>query len=661
MPAVSARILPWLLIPLAALAGYLAGASTNDGAAGTARPDAETDVAAPDTSSPDGVRPGGAGAVEPRGRPRAGSPPAGPAAPPLRVVGDPSERAEDVLARLEPTPLAITGIVQTPEGTPLAGVLVRAESDLPREFLGSLGDDLDDGDVATPRIDVALREYLDPGSLTADDVERHRLELLLRREVRTGADGTFRIDGLRLIDYDVEAKLAGWEIDTEDYSDSNDIRGGAEIKFTATRLVNVTVDIVGADGQPVAKAAVFCSETDDDPLEYEYLSVTHAWTPSSRTMRVPSGARAFQARFGKSLSQIVRVEAAEGTRVALRLLPSADVTARVTWAPGGPDPESVSFLARFADEPDVTISGELADDRASATFSRLRCGKWTFEAHVGDGVPLASVETDVGEKGAEILLPVRAWGPSDGFRILVFDVNGAAADNASVDVSGEGDSDCEVVDAGEGVWFLLRLSEPSKDKLHVVASTDSAHVTADVEHDRTEDLVLRMPERFELTLVVPPGTDNVTLVPLDGGDGGDDSWSDSPDEDGTITFGGLPAGRYEVRTDDEQGGGAMIVRVPSAGRVQLRIERFRALRVTDVEEESAAAGWGLRAGDEIVGIDGEEFRDALHMDALQAAAAMRGEATLDVVRNGRRLRIECDMRAVRRGYAGVEWEPALRN
>jgi S1-C subfamily serine protease len=79
----------------------------------------------------------------------------------------------------------------------------------------------------------------------------------------------------------------------------------------------------------------------------------------------------------------------------------------------------------------------------------------------------------------------------------------------------------------------------------------------------------------------------------------------------------------------------MHIAVRSDTTVRFRPEVQDARLVEIRDPDGAMARAGLRDGDMIVGVDGEEFKDSAHANALLTVASKRDAATLSVIRGGR--------------------------
>ena len=89
---------------------------------------------------------------------------------------------------------------------------------------------------------------------------------------------------------------------------------------------------------------------------------------------------------------------------------------------------------------------------------------------------------------------------------------------------------------------------------------------------------------------------------------------------------------------------------------------INALRVTVRDPQGALAQAGFRPGDLIIGIEGVEFTDEMHMQELLLGAMSKGPVKALVLRDGGRLEIPMDIKKMfgKDGNGGGEFEPAGR-
>ena len=630
-------LLPWLLLPIAAAAGF---------ALARARPAWISRDTATANGSPSLALRTGTAAAAPAvgtGTPTADHPRD---RQPVDPVADIARRIESFpRPEIAPSSATITGIVLDDKGAPLAGVLVRAMADLPRDLYLS-----DWSDVAqpTPPPEVFVARGVD------ELVEWLARDLAFRREAGTGPDGEFVLTGLFDVDYRIQAFAEGWIVNDGD--DVDDVRPGDRVVLHAAPVAAVTVDVVDAEGRFAERAWVFSDEADDDPLAYDgWVAVGLQWSPAKRTIHVPRGRRSFRAKAGTRVSPIVVAEAETGANVLLELRPAGTIRVVPTWDPNGPDDDVVEFTATALDG---SAAEPLAGGRGGGSaveFANVPAGRWRVEVRIREGRTLFAKDVDVTSGTVDVRLAIPPFGPADGFPVRGEDASGRLTEDASIGTDAD---DVEVIETGPGTWFVLVRDRTPGREIEVSART-SPRLSARVAADRTEDLVLRLEPTSDMAVDVdgPALDDELVLRRLDGGQ--NYVQDHEPDEDGRAWFSSVPHGLYELRTSVPEVAGAMRVWVNGPTRVHFDPVPFRALRVRELEDDGAAAAWGLQEDDLVFGIDGEPFENFLHMEAVAAAAALRGTATLDVLRGRRRVSVVADLIQIRAGTAGADLEPAI--
>ncbi|MHC4473238.1 MAG: PDZ domain-containing protein, partial [Planctomycetota bacterium] len=115
-------------------------------------------------------------------------------------------------------------------------------------------------------------------------------------------------------------------------------------------------------------------------------------------------------------------------------------------------------------------------------------------------------------------------------------------------------------------------------------------------------------------------------------------------EGGVFVFRRLPAGEYELTESGRRDTRTMYFTVPNAKSLAFEPVTVNALRVTVGDGSGPLAAAGLRDGDLIVGLDGEEFRNRTHMDALLKLARTRDSVELTVFRDRSTLTVTADLR-----------------
>jgi hypothetical protein len=117
---------------------------------------------------------------------------------------------------------------------------------------------------------------------------------------------------------------------------------------------------------------------------------------------------------------------------------------------------------------------------------------------------------------------------------------------------------------------------------------------------------------------------------------------------GRIVLRNLPAGRYGLTSYGSDAKG-MTVDVPAASEVRFEGRPLKAMLVRIRDERSRLARAGLRAGDLIVGVDGQEFLGQPDMQGKLMVASQKERARLSVVRDGRTITMSVPGKLVGQG------------
>lgn len=192
--------------------------------------------------------------------------------------------------------------------------------------------------------------------------------------------------------------------------------------------------------------------------------------------------------------------------------------------------------------------------------------------------------------------------------------------------------------AADGTVALGRL-QPGRWRIRVVCKPDArtgrsdfavASATIDLGPGPRE-ISLPFPELTTLTIALKAGVrESLMLASIDVPYLEDegvarDVYSDAT---GTITFTDLPPGLYELYAS---GGRSMVVEVPSSKTIAFVPEAVNAQRIVITDPKGRLESAGLRSGDFIVAIDGQEFATRDVLDRIQKS--LQGpDVTLTVVR-----------------------------
>jgi hypothetical protein len=125
---------------------------------------------------------------------------------------------------------------------------------------------------------------------------------------------------------------------------------------------------------------------------------------------------------------------------------------------------------------------------------------------------------------------------------------------------------------------------------------------------------------------------------------------------GQVVFDNLVPGEYTVQCWGPASG-TMQVSVPAQGTVRFEATVYNAQKAHLKDVNGTFAKAGVRDGDLLIGIDGQEFTNERTMQAMMTLAAERKSVSMMILRGGRRLTIPVDFSQVWNGQvAGVTWE-----
>jgi hypothetical protein len=131
-------------------------------------------------------------------------------------------------------------------------------------------------------------------------------------------------------------------------------------------------------------------------------------------------------------------------------------------------------------------------------------------------------------------------------------------------------------------------------------------------------------------------------------------------EGGRAVFEGLPAGEYQISGSGALPRGQMRVNVPGQTTVRYEPQTVNAYFVRIRSPEGYAAKAGLREGDLVVGIDGQEFTSEAQMGALLTLAREKEECALLVLRGRRTLTLRGDPKRLWGRDSGATLQPTSR-
>lgn len=657
MSSARRAILPWLLLPLAFAAGWFVA---DDGVADRARARGRpTDPGHTDVSDGDGA-PDAPRTAASQGKPRAR------AGSEVRDLEDflrsrIASRGADPTATVPRTDKTITGRVTDADGNPVAGVLVRGEPDFPREVNRHFwSSDDEDAEPTTSPEAMALRDAVRAVSVGP-------WVYAARRETRTGPDGAYELRGLQQVEYDLDAYLNGYEVESQG---SDSLMPGGVCDFSVSRLVEVQVTVLDAAGREAARAAVFATaDSDDHPFEYDWISKFLDWRRDARTIRVPEGVVRFAARDGNLVSAVVAAKTPSAEPVVLRLAETATLTVRVPQGALGLH-ENVPLMVRVAapDGPAV-LAADVDGETRTATLAAVPAGRLRLQlawSDDPDDPALVSVDLDVAPGANEVVVAPDRISPDAGFFLKGVRSDGAPVEREStgVDISFVGTDDVPAWSMHEGAepgcWFVVRGPDRGDLRARITVTEQGASATVEIGWGDPGPVVVPLPRLYSTVVRGLRQRSGWDLRRRTDAGAEDPHFESERDDDGNLRLSGLAPGDYELSSWNVRSGGAMRFRVPCPSVLDWRPAPWRAYRVaaidgdavTEADVEAAAhdtppSGLAALAEDDVlVAFDGVAPTDNASLAAARAAALVRTTVDVTVRRAGRTFRIRCDPAAL---------------
>jgi hypothetical protein len=379
----------------------------------------------------------------------------------------------------------ITGIVLTDAGKPLAGVEV---SSLPQ------------------------REYVQPER--PDDPEEALLQGIQRQienarwseanrvETTTDGEGRFVLEGLKDREHRVYAKLEGWRISSKGTS-THKAKPGDELRFEATAVTGVTLEVYGPDGTMPKSASV--------RFESGSGSRSSSWQPGRKTVEVEPGRYEMSVTAGEyreMRSEPVSIEVEKGQAVTIRVDLVASPVLKLRL--GFPDGESMGstgmggqiFRMRLASNEAPKASAlqargqqEWASQRRSdewiRTFTDVEPGYYAIGYSRGHNYPIETIDVvEVGPGLTEHTLEVPPLEEDEYVVLLIRGPDGEPIANASIGTGYVSDSSSSsgsspLVNRGDGEYWVMhhRHGWRESDKgTYWIAATTKNYGTKRVEY-----------------------------------------------------------------------------------------------------------------------------------------------------------------------------------
>lgn len=174
----------------------------------------------------------------------------------------------------------------------------------------------------------------------------------------------------------------------------------------------------------------------------------------------------------------------------------------------------------------------------------------------------------------------------------------------------------------------------------------------------TNTLSVPMPTLHTLVVSDPDGKQGagLTLTP-EGATAGMARVRVALDSSLSARFESLPEGAYQLQRDDNTG--LMRVTVPPGGAIAFRPTPFNAMRLMVRDGDCPATEAGLKNGDLVIAVDGEEFGSVDDLGLALATLRTKEKATLTLLRGGSRIKVSVNGQDLFRSGASsgvwVEW------
>jgi hypothetical protein len=177
------------------------------------------------------------------------------------------------------------------------------------------------------------------------------------------------------------------------------------------------------------------------------------------------------------------------------------------------------------------------------------------------------------------------------------------------------------------------------------------------------ELSVSIPALYSLTVVVDKAGPGTSIQLSRAGDSRGFGEHKETDKEGKATFVNLAAGDYSIQVWGAGVEGTMTVSVPAQSVVNFVPKPINALKVTVRDPGGYLAKIGFQSGDLVIGIDGMEFKNVQHLQALAFGSMSKEAVKMDVRRGGAKLSLTVDPKKLfgdPRGMGG-EFEPSSRD
>jgi hypothetical protein len=429
----------------------------------------------------------------------------------------------------------------------------------------------------------------------------HHLDRATRREARTAADGTYRIEGLVDGAYNVRAYSAGYQIWTRGRAFG--VSPGAEVDFQARAIAGVTLEVLDPDGNLAREATItFTQETGFGGT----TSSSERWSSANRTVYAQPGTWSVQAKSGDhgemvSEPETVTLEAGgEPPTATLRLRGRPGIRGSIRFEDGIDDGQYFVTTVRVPRGVEAGPGLLLTAARSAGhsiwpeggrfAITDLEPGLYVLGATRGGGEVATWCEVEVTEGLVERDLVIPAPDPSEYIVVHVLGPDGAPLSGVQFSSafrsrhrSSSGGS--QVARLDDGSWRVRHHAIDDDDRadeggrFYVTAShpkLGSREVGYDAKTQRDLTITFEAPASLVVTVsgYGSSGYEDLLSVQLVGVEKNADTddpvvGASSParggiDDEGRQSFGPLSPGDYEIRIHVRlpSHGSFSIVRVP---------------------------------------------------------------------------------------------------
>lgn len=322
----------------------------------------------------------------------------------------------------------ILGTVATADGTPLAGVTVRAYG--VRAMAPVTDKDYDDDPI---------------DELVVDYVQRARHRRALMRAAVTEEDGSYRIEGLvESGAYAVSAQLDGWTFrSTDGYA--HEVKPGSQVDFEAAVVVTVPLVVLSPDGARADRAVILARNGDR-----RYRRGRLNWSPTKPTIELSPGTYNVSAQMATDAEivsedqEVVVQEGSSPAPITLQLRAHPGIKGRVRFPEG--EVSQYATVVWMTAPGGVPASPELLGNSSRTThvmphtgykfdIPKLAPGTYSVGVRRSFSGPIVALETvDVSDAVVEVELVIPALAAQDYLAFRVYGPEGSLAKDCDLRV-----------------------------------------------------------------------------------------------------------------------------------------------------------------------------------------------------------------------------------